>query len=152
MSVTVIAPEPSGEVPALSGDAVLTADAAVAIAEIEADRDVKLATLTNETIEAVAEIEAAEDDEIEDLEWLNSRLDALEASLASRVETVTAPLMELLTQVSAMLTSLLILIPSPPMEPETMEPATEPENPDAAEEGPQEQQDERPRRRFRALL
>lgn len=111
-----------------------TADAAVEIAQIEADRDVQLAETHGETATTVAEIQADTD---EDLVWLRGELAGLRASCEMnaaalseseirRVEMTTA-----LDSLRADLTALALIvqpIQSPPSEPaqETTETAEQP--------------------------
>jgi hypothetical protein len=104
-------------------------EAAVEIAEIQADRDVQLAEIASDTATDLAEIQT--DQAQEDLEWLASRLDASEALLASRLaalETMLTTMLDQHQQMMMMLTSLLTLIPpSPQAEVEVIPEATPPD-------------------------
>lgn len=130
MNTTVITD--GGDTPAVVP--VETSEAAVEIAQIEADRDVAIAEISAETTTELAEtaqdIAEIEADEAEDLEqWLDARLQELEG----RVNTTLMLIQEQHNQMLAMLTSLLILIPpSIPQETTetelTTETATEPDS------------------------
>lgn len=100
-------------------------DAAVEIAQINADRDVSIAETNAETAVELAEI--ADDNEVDELEWFNSLIGALEATLVSRLDALAtqhAEILELAQQNNTMLTALLIQMPPSPVATET-ETATE---------------------------
>lgn len=123
-------------------------DAAVEIAQIEADRDVTIAETHAETAVELAEIEQ---DEVDDLEWLDNRLSVYEASHVSRLDALDlklATVQEQNNRLETMLTALLILIPSQaeptPAEATPAEPTPAEPNP-AAEEGARQDQGNRVR-------
>lgn len=147
-AVTIAAP-----VSEAGADAVETAsEAAVVIAQIEADRDVRIAEIHAETTETVVE---AQTDLQDDVEWLEGRLGAFEASVSALVQNNSSMLAERLTimeaqhvQMLEMMTALLILIPparevTPEVIPETPTPETPtPETPGAEEsEGAQRERE-----------
>lgn len=94
--------------------AVATADAAVEIAAIEADRDVTIATVNAETAIAVTEAAATED---EDMVWLNGELSGLSARLAtlegalSNQEATITTLLAQVAEMGAMVTALSLIQP-----------------------------------------
>lgn len=124
MTVTVVT---EGGTESVSPEVVqeTVGEAAVEIAQIQADRDIALAEISAEVITDQNEtaIELAEEEE--DLEqWLDVRLLALE----SRVITEMMSLQEQMTRLETMLTGLLILIP--PSTPAEITPELAPEIPE----------------------
>ena len=132
MSGTVVVAEaPSPE------EMETVADAAVEIAEVNAERDVALAELSADTTVAVAEIEAVDDEE---LAWLRNELNNLSTACVTNADTLSAlttrcealeqqnqQMMETLTAQAAILT---LLNPPPPLE-EPRADQTEEQNADA---------------------
>lgn len=104
-------------------------DAAVEIAQINADRDVSIAETNAETAVELAEI--ADENEVDELEWFNSLIGALEATLVSRLDALATrqeQMLELAQQNNTMLTALLIQIAPSSAETAEAETATEAES------------------------
>lgn len=125
----------AGETPATASTPTVEAasEAAVEIATIEAERDVKLAEISAETVVALAEAEAeADDDEPdEDILWLQERLAQLEGIVLERIEAALTAILARMETMETQLASLSALI-SPP----TGNPTPEAQNPEAAANPP----------------
>lgn len=103
---TVVAIEPPPAAAAVSE----AADAAVEIAQIEADRDVAIAELNAGMVEAAAD--AAADDFQDDVQWLKATLEDLRAQCAAQAASSSALevlTVELSNRLSAMETQLTTL-------------------------------------------
>lgn len=93
------------------------------IAEIEAARDVDLATIHAETVETIAEADAAENED--DIEWLREKLTGFETSFAmhagelsalrQQVETQQQALNSLTETMTAQAAAILLLTPPLPL-------------------------------------
>lgn len=115
-----------------------TADAAVEVAQIQADRDVAIAETSAETAVELATISADQEDE--DVTWLKGELDSLRARCETQegnLSSVTQALTETQVQVSSlaeMLTLHLNTLTPPAHSPPAAEPIPEPSE-SAAEDG-----------------
>ena len=121
-------------------------EAAVAIAEIQADRDIEIAQINADTTEAV--IEAAAEAEDEDIAWLKAELadlrarcetsEAASSNALAMVGEVRQEVASLTETVATQAAALILLSPPPPSEPpppEGGEPPPEPPAPPPEEGG-----------------
>jgi hypothetical protein len=158
MEPEIVAPAGASiEVPP-GADAVETAgDAAVAIADIEAARDVKLAEISADVIteteetraDAAVAIAEADDGELEDeLAWVREALDGLAVRLAERLDNLAQAFERLSQAMETWMTQAPQSTPTPPPDPEATPIPEKPEPADAASPVPEPEPSKKPARRW----